>query len=78
MYKIEHIEIKVGNSKRLMLKDNILQEADLTPIQIKKNKTIKLVGDTVVILLIFLILGKEIGSLACINKSVAFITDMFK
>lgn len=75
---IEYIEIKVGNCKKLMLKDNILQEANLTVREVRKNKAIKTVSDVTIILLIFLALGKEVGTLALINKSVNIVAELFK
>lgn len=78
MSKIEYIEIKVGNSKRLMIKDNILQEANLNVHEIRKNKTIKTISDIAIISLLFLAIGKEVGTLALINKGVNTIAGFFK
>lgn len=67
---VEHIEIKIGNSETMILKNNILRIK--TKVH-KKNKTEKLtdaVSDIVVVALVFLILGKSFATILAVESIV--------
>lgn len=67
MDKVEYIEVKIGNSKRLILKDGILQEKNLEVLERKQG----LMSDVVMTALVCLIFGKNIGIMMGLNSLVS-------
>ena len=55
MVSVDHIEVKIGNSKRLVLKDEILQEKDLQVLERKQG----IIADVLITTLVFVIFGKQ-------------------
>lgn len=66
MVSIDHIEVKIGNSKRLVLKDGILQEKNLKVLERKQG----IISDVLMVILVFIIFGKQLGMLIGINSLV--------
>lgn len=66
MVSIDHIEVKIGNSKRLVLKDGILQEKNLNVLERKQG----IISDVLMVILVFAIFGKQLGMLMGINSLV--------
>ena len=64
MVSVDHIEVKIGNSKRLVLKDEILQEKDLQVLERKQG----IIADVLITTLVFVIFGKQLGMLIGINN----------
>ena len=67
MDKIEYIEVKIGNSKQLILKDGILREKNLEPLERKQG----IISDVILTALICMIFGKNIGIMMGLNSLVS-------
>lgn len=63
---VKEIEIKIGNSKRLVLEDGILRDKDLKVLERKQG----VISDVLMVILVFVIFGKQIGVLIGINSLV--------
>ena len=64
MAKIDYIEVKIGNSKRLILEDGILREKNLEVLERKQG----IVSDVVMTALVCMIFGKNIGIMMGLNS----------
>lgn len=67
---INEIEVKIGNSKRLVLKDGILQEKGLTPIEANIGYLMAILSDVIGMAIIFLLAGREFGLFILVNSLV--------
>lgn len=71
---IKEIEVKIANSKPFVIKDNVIMEKGYTPLQIRKKFIAGFIGESLILTLIFVVLGKEVGFISAastvINKIV--------
>lgn len=63
MVSVDHIEVKIGNSKRLVLKDGVLQEKDLKVLECKQG----IISDLLMMALVFVIFEKTLGIMIGLN-----------
>ena len=63
---VKEIEIKIGNSKRLVLEDGILRDKDLKVLERKQE----IISDVLIVVLVYFIFGKQLGILIGINSLV--------
>ena len=61
---VKEIEIKIGNSKRLVLKDGVLQEKDLKVLEHKQG----IIADLLMVVLVYFIFGKTLGIMIGLNS----------
>ena len=61
---VKEIEVKIGNSKRLVLKDEILQEKDLKVLERKQG----IISDVLMLILVYFIFGKTLGIMIGLNS----------
>lgn len=66
MVSVDHIQVKIGNSKRLVLKDGILQEKNLKVLERKQG----IISDVLMVILVFVIFGKTLGIMSGLNSIV--------
>lgn len=63
---VKEIEIKIGNSKRLVLEDGILREKNLKVLECKQG----IISDLLMMVLVFVIFGKTLGIMIGLNSIV--------
>ena len=64
MVSVDHIEVKIGNSRRLVLKDGVLQEKDLKVLERKQG----IIADLLMVGLVYFIFGKTLGIVIGLNS----------
>ena len=69
---VEEVEIKIGNSKRLVLKDGILQEKNLKVLENKQG----ILTDIIVTAIVFMVFGKSMGILIGVNSAVTRVVKL--
>lgn len=64
MVSVDRIEVKIGNSRRLVLKDGVLQEKDLKVLERKQG----IIADLLMVGLVYFIFGKTLGIMIGLNS----------